>query len=222
VPRRLTLVALWAVFAVASVGVGFAAASMVSDPFTDVDTTSQVSDLAGPAGDPFTDPTTTPRPTSSTSPSTGDKPSKSPTGGSSAGGTKSPNNSSATVKRGIPTRGGYVSATCRNGLVSVGAAPALYWQVESRTSPGVRTGRVRLEPATNANGERVEVTATCASGIPAFTSDYNEGSGGGDDGGGDSGGGGDDGGHGGSGGGGGDDGGKSGGSDDSSGSGSGE
>jgi hypothetical protein len=219
VPRRVTLVALWAVFAVASVSVGFAAASMVSDPFTDVDTTSEVSNLAGPVGDPFTDPTPSGAPTSSASPSTGQKPSKTPTSGSSAGTTKRPNSSSAAIKRGISTRGGYVSATCRNGLVSVGAAPALYWRVDSRTSPGVRTGRVRLEPAQNANGERVEVTATCASGTPAFTTDYNEGGGGGDDGGGDSGGGGNDGG--GSGHSGGGDG-TSGGSDDSSGSGSGQ
>jgi hypothetical protein len=89
--------------------------------------------------------------------------------------------------------------------------------VDSRTPPGVRTGRVRLEPAQDANGERVEVTATCASGIPTFSTDYQEGSGGGGDGGG----GGDDGGgsgHSGSGSG----GGGSGGSDDSSGPGSGE
>jgi hypothetical protein len=215
VPRRVTLVALWAVFAVASVSVGFAAASMVSDPFTDVDTTSEVANLAGPAGDPFTDPTTTADPTGTASPSPGQAPSKTPTGGPSSGSTQEPGNSSVAVKRGIPTRGGYVSATCRNGLVSVGAAPALYWQVDSRTPPAVRTGRVRLEPAQDANGERVEVTATCSNGIPAFTTDYQDGGGGGDDGGGD-GGGGDDGGGSGSGHSG------SGGSDDSSGSGSGQ
>jgi len=56
VSRRVTLVALWAVFAVASVSVGFAAASMVSDPFTDVNSTSEVSDLAGPGGSPPTEP----------------------------------------------------------------------------------------------------------------------------------------------------------------------
>ncbi|MGZ4610712.1 MAG: hypothetical protein ACXV2H_10695, partial [Actinomycetes bacterium] len=32
--RRLALVALWAVFAAASVGVGFGAAGLVGDPFT--------------------------------------------------------------------------------------------------------------------------------------------------------------------------------------------
>ena len=215
-PRSVALVALWAVFAVASVSVGFAAASMVSDPFTEGDTSSDASSFAGPAGDTFTDPSTTPSPTGTASPSPGQTPSKTPTGGSTAGSTTRPPNSSVAIKRGISTRGGYVSATCRNGLVSVGAAPALYWQVDSRTPPGVRTGRVRLEPAQDANGERVEVTATCASGIPTFSTDYQEGSGGGD-----GGGGGDDGGgsgHSGSGGG----GGGSGGSDDSSGPGSGE
>lgn len=208
-PRRVTLVALWAVFAVASVSVGFAAASMVSDPFTDVDTTSDVSDLAGPGGSPVTEPdgAASGDPTGTSSPATGKpKPSDTPSGGPpSAGTTKPPNNSPATVKRGISTRGGYVSATCRDGLVSVGAAPAVYWKVDSRTTGRVRTARVRLEPAHDANGERVEVTATCPGGTPAFTTEYKDG-GGGDDGGG----GGDD------------NSGKSGGSDDSLGSGSGE
>jgi hypothetical protein len=170
VPRRVTLVALWAVFAVASVSVGFAAASMVSDPFTDVNTTGEVSDLAGPGGSPGTEPD--------------GRPSADPTGtpSPSAGTTKPTNNSPSTVKRGIATRGGYVSATCRDGLVSMGAAPAVYWVVDSRTLGRTQTGRVRLEPAQDANGERVEVTATCPGGIPAFTTEYSDGGGGGSDG----------------------------------------
>jgi hypothetical protein len=191
VPRRVTLFALWAVFAVASVSVGFAAASVVSDPFTDVSTTSDVPDLAEPGDSPVTEPGAA----ASTSPST-HKPTP----------TTTPGNSS-TVKRGISTRGGYVSATCRGGLVSVGAAPSVYWQVESYTPGRLQTGRVRLQPAHDANGERVEVTASCPGGTPAFTTSYSDGSGGG---------GGDGGGHGG-GDGGGDSG--SGGSDGSSGSG---
>jgi hypothetical protein len=67
--------------------------------------------------------------------------------------------------------------------VSVGAAPAVYWRVDSLTPGRVQTARVRLEPATDARGERVEVTASCPGGTPAFTSEYSEG-GGGDGGGG--------------------------------------
>lgn len=182
-PRRVTLIALWAVFAVASVSVGFAAASMVSDPFTDVNTTGEVSDLAGPAGSPVTEPDGSPSadPSNTPSPTTGtSKPSRTPTSGSSSVGTRTPpNNSSSTVKRGISTRGGYVSATCRDGLVSMGAAPAVYWVVDSRTPGGAPSGRVRLEPAQDANGERVEVTATCPGGTPAFTTEYSDGGGGG-------------------------------------------
>ena len=65
--------------------------------------------------------------------------------------------SSVAVKRGIPTRGGYVSATCRGGLVSVGAAPAVWWQVDSLTPrsgaapPGCASSRHRTRTA---NGSR--------------------------------------------------------------------
>jgi hypothetical protein len=184
VSRRVTLVALWAVFAVASVSVGFAAASMVSDPFTDGNSTGELSDLAGPGGSPVTEPNGSPsgNATSSPSPTTGTStPTDTNPGGSASAGTK-PVNSSTTVKRGVATHGGYVSATCRDGLVSMGAAPAVYWVVDSRTPGRVRVGRVRLEPAHDANGERVEVTATCPAGTPAFTTDYSDGGGGGDSG----------------------------------------
>lgn len=181
--RRVTLVALWAVFAVASVSVGFAAASMVSDPFTDVNSTSEVSDLAGPGGSPFTEPggSASANPTGSPSASTGtSKPSNPSSGGApSAGTTKPPNDSQASVKRGISTRGGYISATCRGGLVSMGAAPAVYWVVKDRTPGRAQSGEVRLESAHDANGERVEVSATCPGGTPAFTTEYSDSGGGG-------------------------------------------
>jgi hypothetical protein len=191
VSRRVTLFALWAVFAVASVSVGFAAAGLVSDPFTDA--SSSVADVPGPGnglatapddggttsppGNGSASPSTSPRSTRSAGPSTpstaspsstATKPGTSPT-------TKAP---SATVKRGISTRGGYVSATCRDGLVSVGAAPAVWWEVDSMTGGRVRSARVRLQPSHDANGERVEVTATCQSGTPAFTTEYSDGGGG--------------------------------------------
>jgi hypothetical protein len=160
VPRKVTLLALWAVFAVASVSVGFAAASVVSDPFTDAGTSSEVPELAG-SGD---------APDTSESPSTG-----TPSPSATPSTTKAPGNGSATVKRGISTRGGYVSATCRDGLVSVGAAPAVWWQVDSYTPGRVREARVRLEPAHDANGRRVEVTASCRNGTPVFATEYDHG-----------------------------------------------
>jgi hypothetical protein len=167
VPRRFTLVALWAVFAVASVSVGFAAKGMVSDPFTDVGSTADASTLAGPGDTPVTEPdlpaggaTTTAAPSTKPSSTTSSAP--------------------RTVRGGIPTQGGYVSGTCQGGLVSVGAAPAVYWKVVSFTSGPVRTARVRLEPAQNAQGERVDVTASCHGGNPVFHADYNPAGGGGD------------------------------------------
>jgi hypothetical protein len=72
-----------------------------------------------------------------------------------------------------------VSATCRGGLVSVGAAPAVWWQVESRTPGRVQTARVRLQPSHDAKGERVEVTASCRGGVPTFIQEYSDGGGGG-------------------------------------------
>jgi hypothetical protein len=199
VPRRVTLFALWAVFAVASVSVGFGAASLVSDPFTDGGGNAGVSDIAdgdeGVVTEPGSSPTSTASsPTSSPSRSNTkhhtNSPTQSPAGSGggthSAGSTKTSNPPPApsAVHRGIGTKGGYVSATCRGDLVSVGAAPAVWWQVDSITRGQVRSARVRLEPSEDANGERVEVTATCAHGIPVFTSEYHPadgGGGGGDD-----------------------------------------
>jgi hypothetical protein len=174
VPKSVTLTALWVVFAVASVSVGFAAASVVGDPFTDVGTTSEAADLAGPGNQPVTEPNAT-KTTDPTSPASHTAtPSKTPSPSTT------PSSGSATVKRGISTRGGYVSATCRGGLVSVGAAPAVWWEVESRTPGRVQTARVRLQPSHDANGERVEVTASCRGGVPTFIPEYSDGGGGSD------------------------------------------
>jgi hypothetical protein len=230
VPRRFTLVALWAVFAVASVSVGFAAAGLVSDPFTDVGSSTDVSTFAGPGDEPVTvsqgapggQATAPPTPPTKT-PEAGKPthtPSPSGTTGSADPTKRASNTSSAPsiVKGGIPTQGGYVSGTCQGGVVSVGAAPAVYWQVASITPGRVTTARVRFEPAQHAQGERVDVTASCRGGNPVFHAQYRAAGGGGDggDGGGD--GGDDDGGGGGSGGG---SGGSGDGGSDSSGSGSG-
>jgi hypothetical protein len=202
--RRVTLFALWVVFAVASVSVGFGAASLVSDPFTDQGTNAGVTDIADSDDGPVTEPGSSPTSSGSSptsSPSSTKHHTISPTqspagsGGSggggggggthSAGSTKSasPPAAPAAVKRGISTHGGYVSATCRGDLVSVAAAPAVWWQVDSMTPGQVRSARVRLEPSQDARGERVEVNATCSHGTPVFTSEYKPpgGGGGGDD-----------------------------------------
>jgi hypothetical protein len=212
VPRRFTLVALWAVFAVASVSVGFAAARLVSDPFTDVGTSTDVSTLAGPGTEPVTETdvvpgvqatgtatpstsTPTPRAGTATGTPSGSSPTRSAhprTAPSTARSTPSAPSAPSTIRRGITTRAGYVSATCRGGLVSVGAAPAVYWWVASRTAGWAPTARVRLEPAQNASGQRLDVTASCSAGTPVFTTDFSDGGGGdggdGGDGGGDGGG----------------------------------
>jgi hypothetical protein len=197
VPKSVTLTALWVVFAVASVSVGFAAASVVGDPFTDAGTTSEAAGLAGPGNQPVTGPTPTRTADPTSTASDTATPSKSPSAAST--GSTQGSGGSATVKRGITTRGGYVSATCRGGLVSVGAAPAVWWQVESLTPGRVQTARVRLQPSHDANGERVEVTASCRGGIPTFIPEYSDGGGGGGGSGGSGGGGDDSSGHGGSG-----------------------
>jgi hypothetical protein len=202
VPRRVTLVALWVVFAVASVSVGFAAAGLVSDPFTDVGASTDagastdVSIFADPGDAATTEPAGTPddQATGSAIPSTRtpttSAPTQTPSGSdptrsvhpTKPAGTAS--TAASTISRGFSTRGGYVSATCQGGLVSVGAAPAVDWRVESHTPGRVATARVRLEPAQDSSGERLDVTASCPAGTPTFTTDYrapgNGGGGGGD------------------------------------------
>jgi hypothetical protein len=174
--RRFALIALWVVFASAAIGVGFGAAGFVGDPF------NTVPSAAAPPLDrpvPALSSTPTPSPTghhrrhhddgSTTSPATG-------------GTSNSSNVGAVTSSR--TTRGGYVSATCRGGLVSVSASPAVGWEIHDLSSGQVTEARVRFEPSQDANGERVEVTVRCVSGRPDFL--VSDGSGGGDGGGGSS------------------------------------
>src|SRR5688500_7503508 len=109
--RRLALVAAWVLFAVASVGVGFGAAGLVGDPFTD-------GGVAAPgAASGSGDGTATPTPTSSTSPTSSASPtSTAPT--------------VADVQRSVQTRGGSVFGTCRSGLVRLSASPAVGWEID--------------------------------------------------------------------------------------------
>ena len=148
VPRSVTLVALWAVFAVASVSVGFAAASMVSDPFTDVDTSSEAVRLRRPgrrhvhrAAAARASPTGTRQPVArADAEQDPDRWLDSGQHDATAPARRSP--SSAASPPGAATS----RPPAADGLVSVGAAPALYWQVDSRTPPGVRTGGSASSP----------------------------------------------------------------------------
>ena len=142
----MALVALWAVFAAASVGVGFGAAGLVGDPFTDstVGTADSGSQPAPSSGLP-----------------TAEQSSATTTPGS-AGGTE------AVSARTITTRGGLVSATCRGGLVRVNASPAVGWQIDEIESDDEPEARVRFEHSDDGDG-RVDVKATCSAGTPRFS-----------------------------------------------------
>lgn len=149
--RRVALGLLWALFAAASVGVGFGAAGLVSDPFTaggnDV---GQVSAPASPAAP------------SASSASASDAPS----GTASSGPSAPARPSSDPETRGVSTRGGFVSGTCRDGLVAVSASPAVGWAIKDVEGGRRSEARVRFE---RSDGDgRVEVAATCSGGVPRF------------------------------------------------------
>ncbi len=182
---RLGLVALWAVFAAASVGVGFGAAGLVADPFTATggdQVTLADSRGANDSAAPLASGSTTPAPrrTGSASPSSGGTPV-----------------APAPVVRSLTTRGGLVSGSCTRGLVTVSAAPTVGWSIKDVEGGPTQEARVRFERTGDGEG-RVEVRAHCVGGVPRFSVQDGSGSGGsGDDGGGSgggSGGGGDDGG----------------------------
>jgi hypothetical protein len=162
VDRRLALVAVWALFAAAAVGVGFGAAGLVGDPFTDGEvSTGGITSSAVPS-------TSSEAPTTSTSALTttaGPRP----------------------VKRSVTVRGGLVTGTCRSGLVSLGAAPSVGWEIDDLDDEAGREARVKFERVDDGDGE-VEVRARCVGGVPTFTvDDDSSGSGSGDSGSGESG-----------------------------------
>ena len=159
--RRVVLVALWAVFAAAAVGVGFGAAGLVGDPFTDGDVGTTTS-AGGPSP---TGSVGTPTPTGS-----------SPTATSSTGPSGGPGGTPVT--RSQTTRGGLVTGTCQDGLVRLSAAPEIGWEVDDLDA-GARDGaRARFERVDDGDG-KVEVRATCSGGTPTFTvRDDSSGSGG--------------------------------------------
>ena len=172
--RRWALAAVWALFAVASVGVGFAAAGLVGDPFSDP---AGVTVAAAPpaAGTRPPSGTASPRPTGSSVSSP--RPTR-------TGATADPE---PTVHS-VTTRGGFVAGSCRDGLVTVSASPAIGWQIDDVDGGQVVDARVRFE-ATGGDG-RVEVHSWCSAGTATFSvDDRSRGDGGGgEDGGGGSGG----------------------------------
>jgi hypothetical protein len=168
VDRRLALVAVWALFAAAAVGVGFGAAGLVGDPFTDGEvSTGGVTSSAAPSASSAAPTTSTPAPATTTP---GPRP----------------------VKRSVTTRGGLVTGTCRGGLVGLGAAPSVGWEIDDLDDEPQREAKVKFERVDDGDGE-VEVQARCAGGVPTFTVEGDSsGSGSGDSGSGDSGSDGDD------------------------------
>jgi len=162
--RRWALAAVWALFAAASVGVGFAAAGLVGDPFSDPAGATVAA--APPSGDP-TSGTASSRPTGSSVSS------PHPTGSGQATGPE------PTVHS-VTTRGGFVAGSCRAGLVTVSASPAIGWQIDDVDGGQVVDARVRFE-ATGGDG-RVEVHSWCSGGAAKFSVDDRSRGGGGDDG----------------------------------------
>jgi hypothetical protein len=144
--RVLLLAALWLVFAVASVGVGFTAAGLIEGPLATVVGPQAVAAVAS-------------APATATGPS----------GDASAA---DPLPSGAT--RGIATAGGYVSGVCEDGLIRLSASPEPGWElVELANSDadddadGLRGGDVEFEQAGAGTGT-VSVEAWCSGGIPTF------------------------------------------------------
>ena len=160
--RRWALAAVWALFATASVGVGFAAAGLVGDPFGDP---AGVAAGPPPAAGTGSATSASPRPTGSS------------LGGPGPSGTGGASEPEPTV-RSVTTRGGFVAGSCRAGLVTVSASPAIGWQLEDVDSGQVVDARVRFE-ATGGDG-RVEVHSWCSGDTARFSVDDGTG---GDDGG---------------------------------------
>ena len=162
---RLGLVALWALFAAASVGVGFGAAGLVGDPFTDPGG-AQVT-LAD-AGDPGAagDTSSAPRLVGlAVRLLPGPAPSRTRSATPSATGTSA---AAAPVVRSLTTRGGLVSGSCTRVLVTVSASPTVGWAIKDVDGGPTQEARVRFERTGDGDG-RVEVRARCVGGVPRFS-----------------------------------------------------
>jgi hypothetical protein len=164
VRSRLGLVTLWALFAAASVGVGFGAAGLVGDPFSDPGG-DQVT-LADAADAGSSSPPPPPAPSGSASASSS-APAPGRTGSPRASATATPA-AAAPVVRSLTTRGGLVSGSCTRGHVTVSAAPTVGWAIEDVDGGPAPEARVRFERTGDGDG-RVEVRARCVGGVPRFS-----------------------------------------------------
>jgi hypothetical protein len=213
VNRRFALVALWAVFAAASVGVGFGAAGLVGTPFTDTGSTGSspsaidvlssapaitaTADATTPSGD-----SASPGETSkSASPRSAGASRATSAPGSRAAGTKSSSpRSTRTRSSGGGGSGGSKgggAALTRGSVDTAGGYVSGTCQsglISLSASPAVgwqlddvsAGRRVEGEAKFEQSGDgdgKVQVTAWCASGKPRFSVE-SDGGGGGDDGGG--------------------------------------
>ena len=72
-----------------------------------------------------------------------------------------------------------MSGSCRGGLVSVSASPAVGWAIDDVDRGRVERARVRFQGTDDSN-QRVEVQSWCAGGVPRFSvEDRDRGGGGG-------------------------------------------
>jgi hypothetical protein len=167
--RRWTLAAVWALFATASVGVGFGAAGLVGDPFGDSGqgTTLTPVFVAGPT--PSAVPTSAAaRPSRTPSPGHSTSHGASPTTSTSHSPSvaRSSEPAAEPAVRSVTTRGGYIAASCRRGLVTVSASPAVGWRIDQIDSRPTEEATVKFRQSSG-DGE-VEVHATCSGGQARF------------------------------------------------------
>jgi hypothetical protein len=155
--RRWALAAVWALFAAASVGVGFGAAGLVGDPFSDPGSVTAVAPVT----------TSTPAPAASTpapSHTRSDRPSPSRTAVPHPETSTPP--ADQPLVRSVTTRGGYVAGSCRSGLVTVSASPAVGWRIDEVDGGPTEEAEVKFKRS-NGEGE-VQVKARCAGGDTRF------------------------------------------------------
>jgi hypothetical protein len=175
--RRWTLAAVWALFAAASVGVGFGAAGLAGDPFGDSGQDSALTPVfvAGPTPSSATtrassahQPSRTPSSGHSTSHDASPVKTASPTRSASHGpsGADSSEPVAEPAVRSVTTRGGYVAGSCRRGLVTVSASPAVGWRIDQIDRSPTEEATVKFRQSSG-DGE-VEVHATCSGGEARF------------------------------------------------------
>lgn len=171
--RTLALLAVWIVFAVTAVGVGFAASGFIDQPFAAAAGVA-VPEEASPTGGAATNPTTartgpsTPPTPTATPPSSGGRPTPTAPTPVRPTGSTPPAPGSSTTTRSVNTEAGYVGARCTRGLVTVSASPAPGWQLNGISAPGQDEGEVEFEQSGDGEAS-IEVTALCGVSGPTLT-----------------------------------------------------